>query len=92
MILNIGYLVFLVGILAAILDFLVMCISDENLCSFIMLGIVKNLYLDTEIVTLVALLRKLELFSIWLGSHLGSHLGFQGNNVVIKMLHKKVKM
>ena len=46
----------MVAILVAILDLQVTCILILNLYGSIGSGIVKNLYLDTKIVTLAALL------------------------------------
>ena len=46
----------LLAILVVILDLQVTCILNLNFYGFIGSGIVKNLYLDTTIVTLAALL------------------------------------
>ncbi len=49
---------------------------------FIGSGMVENLYLDTKMLTLSALLREIEPFScielgqFWPGSHLGRHLEY----------------
>ena len=71
------------AILAAILDsYIVYMIFD----SFIGSGMVENIYLDTKIMTLSSLLRKLEVFLHifgMLGGHFGGHLVFIDNGYVL---------
>ena len=46
----------------------------------------KNIYLDTKIMTLSSLLRKLEVFLhifVMLGGHFGGHLVFMDNEYVL---------
>ena len=54
--------------------------------SFIGSGMVKNIHLDTKIMTLSSLLRKLEVFLHifgMLGGHFGGHLVFMDNGYVL---------
>ena len=54
--------------------------------SVIWSGMVENIYLDTKIMTLSSLLRKLEVFLhifVMLGGHFGGHLVFIDNEYVI---------
>ena len=67
-----------------------MCMSSMIFNVFIGFGMVENHYLDTKIMTLSSLLRKLQLFfsvvtsiSTVIGSHFGGHLGFSGQLHVV---------
>ena len=51
--------------MAAILDLQVTCTYNLNFYGFIGSGIVKNIYIDTKIMTLGGFLDKLERFSIY---------------------------
>ena len=75
----------LVAILAAILDLHVTCMLDLNFCGFIVSGMVKNIYIDSNIVALTALLALLDQFfyifhrfGSHFGGHFGGHIGFTG--------------
>ena len=66
-------------ILAAILFFKITGMFYMIFDSFIGSGMVENIYLDTKIMTLSSLLRKLEVFLHifnMLGGHFGGHLVF----------------
>ena len=66
-------------ILAAILFFKITGMFYMIFDSVIRSGTVKNIYLDTKIMTLSSLLRKLEVFLHifgMLGGHFGGHLVF----------------
>ena len=66
-------------ILAAILFFKITGMFYMIFDSFIGSGMVENIYLDTKIMTLSSLLRKLEVFLhifVMLGGHFGGHLVF----------------
>jgi hypothetical protein len=70
-------------ILAAILDSHVLYMIFD---SFIGSGMVENIYLDTKIMTLSPLLRKLEVFLPIFGmldGHFGGHLVFMDNGYVL---------
>ena len=73
-------------ILAAILFFKITCMFYMIFDSFIGSGMVENIYLDTKIMTLSSLLRKLEVFLHifgMLGGHFGGHLVFMDNGYVL---------
>jgi hypothetical protein len=73
-------------ILAAILFFKITGMFDMIFNSVIGSGMVENIYLDTKIMTLSSLLRKLEVFSHIFGmpgGHFGGHLVFIDNEYMI---------
>ena len=73
-------------ILAAILFFKITGMFYMIFDSVIRSGTVENIYLDTKIMTLSSLLRKLEVFLHifgMLGGHFGGHLVFIDNGYVL---------
>ena len=67
------------AILDTILDLQVSFILNVSFDGFNVSGIVKNLYIDTKMITLSAFLEKLEQFSYIpnsRGGHLGGHLEY----------------